>query len=235
MKPGHSIRCMSAALACLVLAACGSSSNTAAGSEYIHITDEGLRSRIGELAACPSPLDRLGIDRAGPLVSVNTPGSATIRIPASDDERGTVIGFEFEPDPDTFGKPLRINWTVELSPTAQELDLGDSRLLNPARFPSELNSAIKDYLSYYHQAFLPDDPNTPDYPPYKVPHDQACLAFGLLLDAVAVTTNPALRDEMTKQKHRRALDALFHDKPVRRDPSFVEPEPDPGYDEFYDG
>jgi hypothetical protein len=227
-----SLRQLAPSLAILALTGCGSGPKEATGYREIAMTDAAMRTRIAALAACPSPLDRLGIGRIAPRLAVATPGSATIRIPAAADPAGSTIRFDLKSPGGGFAGQLQVRWTIRISDTAQELDLGEDRLLNPARFGKEIDEAITAFTNYYYEAGHLDQPYARD----KQALNKACRKFGRLLDAVAISTNPGLRATVERQKRRDALGWLFADnyrlKTQSPDGAYWEAEPD--YGGFYE-
>lgn len=227
----RSMRSIVPLAAILALPGCGSGPNEVTGSRAVNITEAAMRTRIAALAACPSPLDRLGIGRIAPRVAAATPGSATIRIPAAEDAEGSTIRFDLKPSGESSGL-LHVRWTIRISDRAHELDLGEDRLLNPARFGKEIDDAIGDFANYYYEAGQPDQP----YARNKQALNKACRKFGRLLDAVAISTNPGLRATVERQKRRDALGWLFADnyrlKTQSPDEAYWETEPD--YGGFYE-
>ncbi|MFM5950281.1 MAG: hypothetical protein ACKOPM_13810 [Novosphingobium sp.] len=227
-----SLRQLALCLAIVTLTGCGSGARDVTGNREIPITDAAMRTRIVALAACPSPLDRLGIGRIAPRVAAATPGSATIRIPAAADAEGSTIRFDLKSSGGGFAGQLQVRWTIRISDTAQELDLGEDRLLNPARFGKEIDEAITAFTNYYYEVGQPDQSYARD----KRVLNKACRKFGRLLDAVAISTNPGLRTTVERQKHRDALGWLFTDnyrlKTESPDGAYWEAEPD--YGGFYE-
>lgn len=220
-----------ALLTALALSACGSGPDEVTGYRQVPLTEAAMRTRIAAIAACPSPLDRLGIGRIAPRVGAATPGSAIIRIPAAGDPEGSTIRFDLKQSGGSDAS-LGLRWTIRISDTARELDLGEDRLLNPARLGKDIDEAIEAFANYYYQAGQPDR----TYPADKAALNKACRKFGRLLDAVAISTNPGLRTAVEKQKSRDALGWLFSDnyklKTQSPDGAYWEAEPD--YSGFYD-
>lgn len=219
-------------LAVCALAGCGSGLDEVTGSREVRMTEAAMRTRIVALAACPSPLDRLGIGRIAPRVAAATPGSATIRIPAAGDPAGSTVRFDLKGYPGDSSGALQVRWAIRISDSARELDLGEDRLLNPARFGKEIDEAVEAFANYYYEVGQPDQP----YARNKQALNKACRKFGRLLDAVAISTNPSLRATIERQKSRDALGWLFSDnyrlKTESPDGAYWEAEPD--YGGFYD-
>lgn len=194
-------------IATAVLAGCSGGEPDSSGSRYIYAEEETLRGRIADLAGCPSPLQRLGIDRTEPVVSAATPGEVIIQIPAGTDRRGSTVRFTLDSLPGQTNGQLHLRWTIALSSRAQELDLGEERLLHPGQLEKALDGAIEDFANYHYQAGLKGEGPAPDQRQLR----QACARFGRVIDGIAVITNPDLRRTVERQKRRDALGWLFKD------------------------
>lgn len=193
-------------LATMLLASCGNGSEKPSGNRAIAMSQSAVHSRIGALAECPSPLNRLGIGRITPRLFVGTNGDVDFVIPSAEDAEGSAVRFNLGGD-ESGGGTLYLSWTVELSDTARELDLGEDRLLNPAKLARELEEAVDSYMEFYQSAaLLGSGPGSK-----KRELDAACRKFGRVVDAIAVTTNPNLRRTIETQRHRDALGWLFKD------------------------
>ncbi len=187
-----------------LLASCGGGESS--GSQSVAISQSALHSRIAALAECPSPLNRLGIGRITPKLFVGSDGDIDFVIPAAEDAEGSAVRFTLSGDESGSG-PLRVSWTIDLSETARELDLGEDRLLNPAKLGKELDAAVESYLGFY-VTYNESDP-APSY--RKAELAANCKKFGRVIDAIAVTTNPNLRRTIESQRRRDALGWLFRD------------------------
>lgn len=190
-----------------VLAGCGGGEPDSSGSRYIYADEAALRGRIADLARCPSPLQRLGIARTAPVVSAATPGEVLIRIPAGADRRGSTVRFTLDSFSGQTNGQLHLRWTITLSPRAQELDLGEERLLHPGQLEKALDEAIEEFANYHYQAGLNGKGSPPDPRQLR----RACARFGRVIDGVAVITDPALRRTIERQRRREALGWLFRD------------------------
>ena len=191
-------------LATVLLASCGS--DQPSGNRPIAMSQSAMHARIAALAECPSPLNRLGIGRITPRLFIGSNGDVDFVIPSAEDAEGSAIRFDLGGD-ESGGGTLYLSWKVELSDTARELDLGEDRLLNPAKLAKELEEAVDSYMDYYQSAAQSDSYTGHNKNQLKV----ACNKFGRVVDAIAVTTNPNLRKTIEKQKRRDALGWLFKD------------------------
>ncbi len=189
-----------------LLAGCGISGDKPSGSHTIAISQSALHSRIAALAECPSPLNRLGIGRITPRLFVGSDGDVDFVIPAAEDAEGSAVRFDLSGD-ESGGGHLKVSWKIEISGTARELDLGEDRLLNPVRLAKELGAAVDSYLGYY-EMFSSDGSPPQNRKQVLV---EACRRFGRAADAIAVVTNPVLRQTIEAQKNRDALGWLFRD------------------------
>lgn len=198
------MRAPTLALITALLAGC-SSGGDPSGSRTIAISQDALHSRIAALAECPSPLNRLGIGRITPRLFVGADGDIDFVIPSAEDAEGSAVRFDLEGD-ESGGGQLSVSWTIDLSRTARELDLGEERLLNPAKLTKELNEAVDRYLAFYDNG-SDSVGDSSDKRELKA----ACQKFGRVVDAIAVTTNPNLRRTIEQQKRRDALGWLFKD------------------------
>lgn len=189
----------------VVLAGCGSGSSDLSGRHVITISQDALHSRIAALTECPSPLNRLGIGRITLRLFVGADGDIDFVIPSAEDAEGSAVRFDLGSDERKDGV-LTVSWAIDLSGTARELDLGEDRLLNPAKLSKELNEAVDRYLGFYAHSRdgAGDSAN-------KRELKAACQSFGRVVDAIAVTTNPNLRRTIEQQKSRDALGWLFKD------------------------
>lgn len=187
------------------LAGCGRGADLA-GSQTLTISQSAMHSRIAALAECPSPLNRLGIGRITPKLFVGSDGDIDFVIPSAEDAEGSAVRFDLGGD-ESGGGQLHVSWTIDLSDTANELDLGEERLLTPAKLAKELGQAVDSYLGYY--ASFSSDSSAPSY--RKAELVAACKKFGRVVDGIAVITNPNLRKTIEKQKRRDALGWLFRD------------------------
>lgn len=190
----------------LLLAGCGIGGETPSGSRSIAMSQIAMHSRIAALAECPSPLNRLGIGRITPRLFVGSDGDVDFVIPSAEDAEGSAVRFDLGGD-ESGGGTLHVSWKVELSDTARELDLGEERLLNPAKLAKELEEAVDSYMGYY-QAYSSDS-SAPSYRKNELV--AACKKFGRVVDGLAVLTNPNLRRTIETQKRRDALGWLFED------------------------
>lgn len=189
-----------------VLAGCGIGGDQPSGKRAIPISQSAFHARIAALAECPSPLNRLGIGRITPRIFVGSDGNIDFVIPSAEDAEGSAVRFDLGGD-ESGGGTLYVSWKVDLSETARELDLGEERLLNPAKLAKELEDAVDSYLEFYQTAaMLGSGPGSK-----KRELEAACRKFGRVADAIAVTTNPNLRRTVETQKHRDALGWLFKD------------------------
>lgn len=198
------MRILFLALIPALLSGCGSGGE-ASGSHVISISKDALHSRIAALAECPSPLNRLGIGRVTPKLFVGSDGDIDFVIPSAEDAEGSAVRFDLDGD-ESGGGQLSVSWTIDLSRTAHELDLGEERLLNPAKLTRELNEAVDRYLAFYDNS-SDSVGDSSDKRELKA----ACQKFGRVVDAIAVTTNPNLRRTIEQQKRRDALGWLFQD------------------------
>ena len=196
----------SALVLAVVLSGCGVGGDQPTGSRRIALSQTALHSRIAALAECPSPLNRLGIGRITPRLFVGSDGDVDFVIPAAEDAQGSAIRFDLSGSANDAG-PIRVNWKIEISGTARELDLGEDRLLNPVKLAKELDTALDSYLSYYESV---GSDATSQFS-RKQDLAEACKKFGRAADAIAVATNPNLRRTIETQKSRDALGWLFRD------------------------
>lgn len=173
---------------------------------YIALPEQQLRASIAELANCPSPLDRLGIARA-PRSVRETTDALIIVIPGASGSTASTVRFEFDGNQRRPGKQVHVTWQFTLGEDAQELDLEEERLLNPASFGKDLDQVLGSYLQYPYQP----NSGTADAERASQFRASSCRSFGRLADGIAVVTSPALRAELTRQKRRDALGWLFSD------------------------
>lgn len=199
------MRTLNLAMLAALLAGCGSGSDLS-GSQSLTISQSAMHSRIAALAECPSPLNRLGIGRITPRLFVGSDGDIDFVIPSAEDSEGSAVRFDLDGD-ESGGGQLRVSWAIDMSDTASELDLGEERLLTPARLAKELEEAVESYVSYY-ASFSSVGP-APSY--RKDELAAVCKKFGRVVDGIAVITNPNLRKTIEKQKRRDALGWLFSD------------------------
>ena len=206
MPAAHTIRRRRVVLAVLLaLSACG---NDSAGDRGINIAlpEQRVRASISALAGCPSPLDRLRIAHP-PLTVRETADALTITIPGARGSAPNLLRFDLDVDEDRSDKAVSVTWAFEFGGDQAELDLGEGRLLNPAKLGTELDAAVRQYLNYdYELGASPHDANR-----FAEARAKACRSFGRLADSVAVVTNPALRAEVARQKRRDALGWLIMD------------------------
>ena len=200
------IRRLSLTLIVTLLAGCGTGGRELSGSQSISISQAALHSRIAALAECPSPLNRLGIGRITPRLFVGSDGAVDFVIPAAEDAEGSAVRFDLSGD-ESGGGQLQVSWTVHISSTASELDLGEERLLNPAKLGKELHEAVEGYMGYYGD--YGEGSSIPSYSKDRLA--AACKKFGRVVDGIAVITNPNLRRTIETQKRRDALGWLFRD------------------------
>ena len=198
------LRNLCIAVLALPLASCGS--DQPSGNRPIAMSQSAMHARIAALAECPSPLNRLGIGRITPRLFIGSNGDVDFVIPSAEDAEGIAVRFDLGGD-ESGGGTLYLSWKVELSDTARELDLGEDRLLNPAKLAKELEAAVDSYMGYYQSAAQSDSYAGHDKNGLKA----ACNKFGRVVDAIAATTNPNLRKTIEKQKRRDALGWLFKD------------------------
>lgn len=151
-------------------------------------------------------MNRLGIGRITPRLFVGSDGDVDFVIPAAEDAEGSAVRFKLSGD-ESGGGRLRVSWTVHISSTASELDLGEERLLNPVKLGKELNAAVESYMDYY-GSYSGENGGPSNQ---KGQLTEACKRFGRVVDAIAVTTNPNLRRTIETQKRRDALGWLFRD------------------------
>lgn len=187
----------------LALTACGGGGSSK--KHTVFMSGEAVQSRIMALADCPSPLTRLGIVRVRPRIMVGPADVVDLVIPSSEDSAGSVVHFKLARQANEPG--LKISWTVELSDAASEVDLGEDRLLNPLNLAKDLDKSVSDYLEYFAQTSSTEQS---DYSGKKQ-LAATCRTIGRLIDGIAVTTNPGLRQTLEKQKRRDALGWLFKD------------------------
>ncbi len=197
-------------LLALVLAAgwCRLQTPANSGSATVILSATAMRSRIAELAACPSPLDRLGIGRIRPKVMVGG-DEVDLVIPAASDPDGSMVRFTLDPVPGSSGSMVRVRWQVRLADGAAELDLGEDRLLNPVVLARELEAAVESHVRYYATITAPGAAPVAAY--QRAEQARTCRKAGRLIDAIAVVTNPALRQTIERQRKREALGWLFKD------------------------
>lgn len=198
------MRNLGTAVLAVLLASCGS--DQPSGNRPIAMSQSAMHARIAALAECPSPLNRLGIGRITPRLFIGSNGDVDFVIPSAEDAEGSAVRFDLGGD-ESGGGTLYLSWKVELSDTARELDLGEDRLLNPAKLAKELEEAVDSYMDYYQSAAQSDSYAGHNKNGFKA----ACNKFGRVVDAIAVTTNPNLRKTIEKQKRRDALGWLFKD------------------------
>lgn len=198
------------ALLGLILAVgwCRSAPDTVGGSASLALSATAVQSRIAELAACPSPLERLGIERIRPKVMVGG-DEIDLVIPAHGGGEGSMVRFHLDPVPGSGGSQIRLRWQVRLAGNAEELDLGEDRLLNPANLSRELDSVVESHIAYY--VNLMERGAAPVSNRQRADKARNCRKAGRIIDAVAVVTNPALRQTIERQRRRDALGWLFKD------------------------
>jgi hypothetical protein len=184
----------------------GCSGGEPSGSQSLSISQSALHSRIAALADCPSPLNRLGIGRITPKLFVGSDGDIDFVIPAAEDAEGSAVRFTLSGD-ESGGGPMHVSWTIDISDTARELDLGEDRLLNPVKLGKELGDAVESYMGFY--GTYNEGASTPSY--RKAELAANCKKFGRVVDGIAVTTNPNLRRTIETQRRRDALGWLFRD------------------------
>lgn len=221
-----------AALAALALMLGGCGEAVGAGSEQVLLSPTAMQSRIVDLANCPSPLDRLGIGRIKPKVMIGD-GEVDFVIPAARDAEDSFVRFNIEPLGET-GTSIKLRWQVHLSDSASELDLGDGRLLNPAKLTDEFDEALEKLISSHNNLVAAGTQAQANN--YKKMVDDSCDSIGRIIDAIAVVTNPDLRRNVESQRNRDALGWLFKDN-YRLDRSSRSPrnsEPEADYAGFYD-
>jgi hypothetical protein len=199
------MRNRSALFALAAVAACNGSDT--ANNHTVYMSGNALKARITAMADCPSPLTRLGIGRAQPRIASGQDGVMDFIIPAAEGLDGSILRFRMQQGGGGSAAELRISWSFELYDAATELDLGEDRLLNPAKLAKDLQEAINTYLSHYAQL------GTRQGGDQASRHQLAatCRTIGRLIDAVEVTTSPALRSTIQNQKRRDALGWLFRD------------------------
>lgn len=179
-----------------------------AGSASVTLSAKAMQSRIAELAACPSPLDRLGIGRIRPKVMVGG-DEVDLVIPAAKDADGSLVRFTLKPAPGSSGAMVRVRWQVQIAEGAEELDLGEDRLLKPAVLARDLEAAVESHVGYY--AAITASGAAPVAAYQRAEQARNCRKAGRLIDAIAVVTNPALRQTIERQRRREALGWLFKD------------------------
>jgi hypothetical protein len=173
----------------------------------IDLPEPELRANLAKLAECPSPLNRLGIRHRSLRVEAGKPGEVSITVPSAEDSGGSSVRFEIDFDAKEPKASKRLTWEIELASNANELDLGESRLLSPPRLVEELEDAVSDYANYIYKLGLNDGSAR------KVEdnRDAACRKFGRIADGLAVITDANLRQTLERQKRRDALGWLFSD------------------------
>ncbi len=178
------------------------------GRASVALSTTAMQSRIAELAACPSPLERLGIGRIRPKVMVGG-DEVDLVIPAAGDEAGSMVRFTLDPGSGSSGSMVRVRWQVRLADGAAELDLGEDRLLNPVVLERELEATVDSHVRYYATITAPGAPPVAAY--QRAEQARNCRKAGRLIDAIAVVTNPTLRQTIERQRKREALGWLFKD------------------------
>ena len=199
------------ALLGLILAAgwCRLRPDRPSGEASVALSATAMQSRIAELAACPSPLERLGIERVRPKVMVGS-DEVDLVIPAAGDAEGSLVRFSLDPVPGSGGSMVRVRWHVRLADGATELDLGEDRLLNPVVLARELDVVVESHVDHYAEITRADAP--PGTGRQRSDHARNCRKAGRIIDAIAVVTNPALRRTIERQPRREALNWLFKDE-----------------------
>ncbi len=191
-----------------LVAGCDGTDTKGKNGYTIALPEPELRANLAALAKCPSPLDRLNIVHKAKRVATDTPGDVTITIPSATDSAGSVLRFSLElEDKEKPDSRILVTWSYRQTKDAQELDLGEDRLLIPKSLEKELDEAVDRYVSTDANR---DNINTNAQELAKV-RSSACLRFGRLADGVAAVTNPELRRTLEKQKRRDALGWLFED------------------------
>ena len=193
----------------LAVGRCGSISDPLSGKDSLNMSVPAFQSRIMELANCPSPLERLGIDRVRPKIMIGQDGETDLVIPAAADSEGSMVRFSLDPVEGSGGSQIRVSWKVRVSDSASELDMGEDRLLNPAGLARELAVAVESYVSTTSYVMRPNVGNSASA--YRGELARTCKKIGRVIDGIAVVTNPSLRTTIEKQKRRDALGWLFKD------------------------
>lgn len=179
------------------------------GAASVALSATAMQRRIAELAACPSPLERLGIERVRPKVMVGS-DEVDLVIPAAGVAEGSLVRFGLDPVPGSGGSRVRVRWHVRLADGATELDLGEDRLLNPVVLARELEAVAERHIDYYADITRADAP--PVTGRQRSEQARNCRKAGRIIDAIAVVTNPALRQTIERQRRREALNWLFKDE-----------------------
>jgi hypothetical protein len=190
-----------------VLSGCGGGDAHGKFGYYIDAKEPELRANLAALAACPSPLTRLGIAHRPLNVTADQAGEVVIAIPSKGDAAGSTVRFKIGFEDKKPDARLNLTWSITLADNADELDLGEGRLLNPPKLVKELDEAVSRYATYFFE--LGHDASSARR--FEASRDIACRSFGRLADGLAIVTNPDLRKTLERQKRRDALGWLFKD------------------------
>ncbi|MFM5952679.1 MAG: hypothetical protein ACKOPE_00030 [Novosphingobium sp.] len=194
----------------ILLALAGCSGGRGPDSYSLDMPLAEARQQVNAIAACPSPLQRLGI--AAPPRRLNQPDDTAIDLSMAPKGGGEpfVIHFTLDPAGKNDGAPTRIRARFDLPEAAKELDLGEDRLIAPLVLKKELMKALEGYFNA--AGWLQGDRvRNNDTGREAISLKRACSQLGRLLDDAAVIISPTLSTEIARQKHRDALGWLFQD------------------------
>lgn len=199
-------RAAAIALLLVALTGCGDRTRGARGMT-VDLPQAELRKVIEGLAYCPSPLDRLRIER--PPLDVASAGNdkLTIAIPGSPNTGTSLLAFTIDDLDDKPGGKVRVEWTFTPASGITEFDLGEGRLLNPAKLTEEMDNVVADFLD----AGARTQATGAERRRLSRQLGEKCRKFGRIADSFAVMANPDLQAELTRQKRREALLWLFRD------------------------
>ncbi|MBN8500374.1 MAG: hypothetical protein J0M19_04405 [Sphingomonadales bacterium] len=147
-------------------------------------------------------MQRLRIARPPLRIEGQVPGRVILAIGASTATRTSTLRFTIARRNGQPAAGVRLGWTFALADDARELDLGEGRLLNPPLLARDLETAVNGYIDTLGL------PQTADLGRNRA---RSCRQIGRLLDALAATSDPALRRTLQRQKRRDALGWLFKD------------------------
>lgn len=196
------IRIATLALPALV-AACSPGASGGNDSYRLNLPSTAAHELVVKLAACPSPLKRLGIKVPARRLDQPNPNTVTLTVPASDAATSIVLRFKIEAGD---ANDAAVRFGLDLPDSAKEFELGAGQFISPTKFAEELGQALKTYfeLNDKHDTAYPFDP--------REKTAQQCRKIGRLLDDGAVMISPGLAAEIRHQRRRDAINWLFKDE-----------------------
>ena len=198
----HAMRCAMVAVLPLV-ASCQPGASGGNDTYRLNQSAAAAHELVVRLAACPSPLKRLGIAAAPRRLDQPGPDTVILTVPVGDAATAIVLRFKIEASD---GNGATVRSAIDLPGSAQELELGEGQLITPKKFTVELGEALQTYfeLNDNHDSAYPFDP--------REKTGQQCRRIGRLLDDGAVMISPALSAEVRRQRRRDAINWLFKDE-----------------------